>query len=394
MNRWEHMRMEEPRARLESIWRTRSARLLTLARLAGLAGLLWGVHHQLVVQPGDARWAIVLLTVSTAVGWVGWMAARSLGAPVAVVWSFLALLAASGGALAGYAPFALSFVAIASLGAGIAFDTAGALGIGAIGVCLVLVSVLALGTTSPGEIIAEAALCAVAGVMVGSSRRQYVARTEQAELLLAERMRADAERDTAAALAERNRLGREVHDVLAHSLGALSVQLDAADAVLEQGEDSERARDLVRQARQLAVRGLEETRQAVHALRDDPVELAEQLTSLAEREGAQVTVTGQPHRLAPDAGLALYRVAQEALTNARKHAPGATVCISLDFNDDATVLAVVNGPGTVDDESGALRRSGGGFGLRGMRERVEVVGGQVRAEPTRSGFTVRAAVPA
>ena len=385
--------MEELRARLQSLVSTRSARPLSVARLAGLAGLLWGVSHQLVLQPGDARWAVVLLMVSVAIGWVGWMASRGLSAPGVVVWGFLALLAAAGGALAGYAPFALSFVAIASLGAGIAFDTVGALAIGAIGVGMVVMSVLVLGTSSPGEIVAEAALCAVAGVMVGNSRRQYTARTEQAELLLAERMRADAERDTAAALAERNRLGREVHDVLAHSLGALSVQLDAADAVLEQGQDPEKARQLVRQARQLAVRGLEETRQAVHALRDDPVELAEQLVSLADREGASVTVTGQPHRMAPDAGLALYRVAQEALTNARKHAPGAAVSISLDFGANTTVLAVINGPSPGEANGADLRHSGGGFGLRGMQERIELVGGEVCAEPTDSGFAVRAAVP-
>ena len=73
----------------------------------------------------------------------------------------------------------------------------------------------------------------VAALLGGASRRQYRDRAAQAEALLAERMRADAERDRATALAERNRIGREIHDVLAHSLGALSVQLEAADALLE-----------------------------------------------------------------------------------------------------------------------------------------------------------------
>ena len=92
----------------------------------------------------------------------------------------------------------------------------------------------------PAVLVAEGAVSVVVGLMVGASRRQYVERTFQAEQLLAERVRADAERDRAAALAERNRIGREVHDVLAHSLGALSVQLDAADALLENGDDSPR----------------------------------------------------------------------------------------------------------------------------------------------------------
>jgi signal transduction histidine kinase len=98
--------------------------------------------------------------------------------------------------------------------------------------------------------------------------------------LVAERVRADAERDRAAALAERNRLGREMHDVLAHSLGALSVQLDAADALLQAGDDPDKARELVQTARGLAVQGLDETRQAVHALRDAPVGLAAELKVL------------------------------------------------------------------------------------------------------------------
>jgi signal transduction histidine kinase len=198
----------------------------------------------------------------------------------------------------------------------------------------------------------------------------------------------------AAALAERNRLGREIHDVLAHSLGALSVQLDAADAVLEGGANPDKARRLVQAARGLAVQGLEETRQAVHALRDEPVELAEQLTSLAAREGANLTVEGRPRRLGPDAGLALYRAAQEALTNARKHAPGGPVIIRLGFNPGAIVLFVANGPSPAGGPIRQLAETGGGFGLQAMRERIELLGGQVRAEPCGSGWTVQVAVPA
>ena len=197
---------------------------------------------------------------------------------------------------------------------------------------------------------------------------------------MAERVRADAERDRAAALAERNRLGREIHDVLAHSLGALSVQLDAAHAVLETSKDQDKARRLVEKARRLAVEGLEETRRAVHALRDEPVDLAEQLAALAAREGAVLTVVGQPRTLSTDAGLAVYRAAQEALTNARKHAPGAEVSICLDFSPAATVL-VVNNSATDPRSTAELAATGGGFGLRGMRERIEVVGGCVQAEP-------------
>ena len=376
-----------------SLWGTRSARALTLARLAGLAAILWGTANQLLPHPPGRAWAAPALMGLAVVAWLAWMASRRFGAPARVTWACLAVLSVAGGSLAGYSPFAVAFVAIACLGAAIAFEAEPAIAVGAVGFAALVISVLALGAPVPGEVIAEGAFSAVAALMIGASRRQYLARTYQAEQLLAERVRADAERDRAAALAERNRLGREIHDVLAHSLGALSVQLEAAHAVLGTSEDRDKARRLVEKARRLAVEGLEETRRAVHALRDEPVDLAEQVAALAAREGAGLTVVGRPRALGTDAGLAVYRAAEEALTNARKHAPGAEVSVRLDFTPETTVLVVDNGA-TTDVVASELAGTGGGFGLQGMRERVELVGGRVRAEPTRSGWTVEIAVPA
>jgi signal transduction histidine kinase len=366
--------------------------MLSTARLAVLVGLLWATAHQQppkgVSADHAARW---VLMGAAGVGWLGWIASRRLRASGRTTWCFLALLAASGGALAALAPIAITFMAVAGLGAGIAFEGLPALSVGAIGVITLAVATLAVG--SPGVLVAEGALSVVIGLMVGASRRQYVERTFQAEQLLAERVRADAERDRAAALAERNRIGREVHDVLAHSLGALSVQLDAADALLETSDDPTKARQLVQHARRLAVQGLEETRQAVHALRDEPVALAEQLASLAAHDGAELTVTGAPRPLAADAGLALYRAAQEAVTNARKHAPGAPVTIRLDFDPRSTTLSVTNGLCPNAEATSQLSTTGGGFGLQGMRERIELLGGHVVTEPSALGFTVQVAVP-
>ena len=366
--------------------------MLSAARLAALFGLLWLTAHQEapkgVSADHPAKW---VLLGTTGIAWLGWMASRRLRAPVRTTWCLLALLAASGGALVSLAPNAITFMAVAGLGAGIAFETPPALGAGAIGVAVLAVVTESVG--APGVLIAEGALSVVVGVMVGASRRQYVERTFQAEALLAERVRADTERDRAAALAERNRIGREVHDVLAHSLGALSVQLDAADALLENSDDPTKARQLVQQARRLAVQGLEETRQAVQALRDEPVALAEQLASLAARDGAELTVTGAPRPLAADAGLALYRAAQEAVTNARKHAPGASVSISLDFDPQSTTLRITNGPCLNAAGRSELSTTGGGFGLQGMRERIELLGGRVVAGPSALGFSVQVAVP-
>ncbi|HEV3131187.1 MAG TPA: histidine kinase [Acidimicrobiales bacterium] len=366
--------------------------MLSAARLVGLAALLWATAHQPppngVVANHPMKW---VLMVGAGIGWIGWMASRRLGAPSLTTWCFLALVSASGGALSAFAPIAITFMAVAGLGAGIAFEGLPAMGVGAIGVGGLATATLMVG--APAVLVAEGTISVVVGLMVGASRRQYVERTFQAEQLLAERVRADAERDRAAALAERNRIGREVHDVLAHSLGALSVQLDAADALLENGNDEARARQLVQGARQLAVQGLEETRQAVHALRDEPVALSEQLSSLAARDGAELTVTGAPRPLTADAGLALYRAAQEAVTNARKHAPGAPVSILLDFDPQSTNLRVTNGLCPDPENARELQTTGGGFGLQGMRERIELLGGQVVAEPSAFGWTVQVAVP-
>lgn len=372
---------------------SRADRLLSVGRVAGLGVLLWGVAHQLSAGVAHELWAGPVLMAGVGAAWLGWLASRRLAAPEWATWTLLVLLSAAGGFLVAYAPVSVGVVAVAALGAGVAFPPRGAIGVVIVGVASIIVSVAVLGSPFRGEVIAEGCFAGAAGLMAGASRRQYERRTEQAEQLLAERVRADAERDRAAALAERNRLGREIHDVLAHSLGALSVQLDAADALLERGGDTDQARELVRRARRLAVEGLNETRQAVHVLRDEPLELVGQLTSLAEREGARITVTGASRALDPERGLALYRAAQEALSNARKHAPGAAVSVRLGFHAHETVLVVENagtGDGTL---ATALSATGGGYGLRGMRERIEPLGGAVHAGPGSCGWVVQVTVP-
>ena len=191
--------------------------------------------------------------------------------------------------------------------------------------------------------IAEGVFAAAAGLMAGASRAQYEHRTDQAEQLLAERVRADAERDRATALAERNRLGREIHDVLAHSLGALSVQLDAADALLEHGDQPARPGSSSQHARSSQSKDSMRPRQAVHVLRDEPLELVEQLTVTRRATRAQRSPSSaRPGHLRAEQGLALYRAAQEALSNARKHAPGARVVMTLEFEPRETVLVIEN----------------------------------------------------
>jgi signal transduction histidine kinase len=380
---------------VRSLQRLRSGRFgstggaVRVARVAGLVALLWATaseHH----SDGSPRVPIALLVV-TSVAWLAWLAGERLAAPATVIAVVLAVLGGAGAAVGGLAPVGIAFPAVAVIAASTRLGGGAALMVAVAGAVSLTITVLTVGT--PHAIIVEGLLAIAAATLGGATRRQYQSRAAQAEQLLAERLRADAEQARAAALGERNRIAREVHDVLAHSLGALSVQLDAADALLESHADPATVRDYVQQARRFAVNGLAEARAAVHALREEPVRLGDRIAALAGVSGATLTVTGAERRLAPDAELALYRAAQEALNNARKHAPGACVTVHLDYGCDKTMLVVENGECPDPRHTNPLAATGGGFGLRGMRERIELLGGELSAGAQDSGWTVRATVP-
>lgn len=209
-------------------------------------------------------------------------------------------------------------------------------------------------------------------------------------MLALERDRVEVQQARADLLADGNRLAREVHDVLAHTLGAVATQLEALDAVLTDTVGDDRAAQIARRTRRLVVDGLTETRLAVRALRDEPVELIERLTVLAAAHPAELNVTGAVRPLKPAAGLALYRSAQEALTNAAKHAPGAPATLSVDFAADRVTLTAANGPGA---SISALAGTGGGFGLQGIDERVRLLGGRCCAGPSGGGWTMLVELP-
>lgn len=366
-----------------------TAGAVRVARVAGLVALLWATtseHH----SDGSPRVPIALL-VLTSVAWMAWLACERLAAPATVIAVVLTVLAGAGGAAGGLAPVGIAFPAVAVIAAATRVGVVAACMVAVAGAVSLTITVLAAGT--PHAIIVEGLLAIAAAILGGATRRQYQSRAVQAEQLLAERLRADAAQTRAAALAERNRIAREVHDVLAHSLGALSVQLDAADALLESHADPATVRGYVQQARRFAVNGLAETRAAVHALRDEPMRLGDRIAALATSDGATLTVTGAERQIAPDAELALYRAAQEALSNARKHAPGADVTMHLDYGSHTTMLLVQNGVCPDPRHTTPLTATGGGFGLRGMRERIELLGGELVAAAQDSGWTVRATVP-
>ncbi|MFG2474469.1 sensor histidine kinase [Streptomyces fagopyri] len=211
-----------------------------------------------------------------------------------------------------------------------------------------------------------------------------------AERLLAQERAARAAEAESAALAERARIAREIHDVLAHSLSAQMVHLEAARLLIERGADREAILERVVAARGMAREGLAETRQALSALRGEMSPVEEFLGELvATSDWADVTVTGERQLLPAEASQAVRRVAQEALTNVRKHAPGAKVHVRLEYGEREVTLAVRDSGGA----PGELGAAGAGYGLLGMRERAELLGGSLEAGPDEEGFVVTLKVP-
>jgi signal transduction histidine kinase len=231
----------------------------------------------------------------------------------------------------------------------------------------------------PSAILSIVALLLVA-TFGGLSRRQSRTSEAQSRALLEERLAVEQERAQVAALTERSRIARDLHDVLAHSLGGLVIQLEAVDALLESGR-SEQARDRVQAARKLAVSGLNEAKQAVSALREPDEPLSAVVAGLAETHrslGGQVTVRGDADRGRLDAGArtAVRRAVQELLTNARRHAPGAPTTLDLDWDDRMlTITASTPAGRSPGPASPGPASPGGGHGLAGMRERVTEAGG-------------------
>jgi len=216
--------------------------------------------------------------------------------------------------------------------------------------------------------------------------RRLAARRDEAERLIVELRESRAAEAEAAKLGERGRVARELHDVLAHSLSALSLQLEGTRLLARKtGADPSVIEGLDR-AHHLATSGLSEARQAISALRGEDLPALEDLALTFP--GANVTITGKPHEPSSEAKLALYRTAQEALTNVRRHSASERVELRLDYADDGTTL-------TVSDHGLEAAKLNGnpGYGLTGMRERAELLGGRLNAGPTNDGFRVELWLP-
>ncbi len=194
---------------------------------------------------------------------------------------------------------------------------------------------------------------------------------------------------------ERNRLAREIHDNLGHYLTVINVQLEAAR--LLQSTNPERALEALHKAQTLAQEGLAAVRHSVAALRESPLgdrPLPEAIAALVAETRtaglvAELDVRGRPRRLEANAELTLYRAVQEGRTNVRTHARASRVDLTLDYDDPAGVRLVVQ-----DNGVGSAAGLNGGFGLLGVRERVELLGGRVDTDsgPGR-GFRLMVVVP-
>jgi signal transduction histidine kinase len=220
------------------------------------------------------------------------------------------------------------------------------------------------------------------GIVVESERRKaLIAELQETRTELAESHHREG------VLAERERLAAEIHDTLAQGFLSILVHAQAAEAVTKDVAVRLRLGLIEKTARD----NLDEARALVAALAPEDLRgrtLADALRRLAERSHAQLQVDGEPRTLPANAEVVLLRAAQEALTNVRKHAEANQVDVVLRYDDDQTMLAVS------DDGVGFDAANVDGFGLRGMRSRVEQVSGtmEVQTAPGK-GTTIRLVVP-
>jgi signal transduction histidine kinase len=220
------------------------------------------------------------------------------------------------------------------------------------------------------------------------------------QLLVAELRRAQDALATDAARQERQRIAREVHDVIAHSLTVTMLHLTTARMALRR--DLTKAEATLTEAERLGRQALTDVRRAVGLLHDGAADATgaalpgfEEVDALLDSYRAaglrlRASITADPIHLSPAAGLAVYRAVQESLANAAKHAPDATVEVAV-LEEDGEVVVHVRDAGA--GRAPASLSAGAGLGLRAMDERVRALGGSVSAGPEGAGWAVTCRVP-
>ncbi|GAA2027283.1 histidine kinase [Catenulispora yoronensis] len=265
---------------------------------------------------------------------------------------------------------------------------------------------LVLAVLNPDRMTALAAVVGECVLTIGCLELlRYLHATRKA--LVVQEERTETEQTHRMMLEERARIGRELHDVVAHHMSLIAVQAETAPYRIP-GQSPETAAEF-RSISAASREALNDMRKILGLLRSDSAKadtapqpgLAD-VPALAEEAGARLETSGELMDVPPLAGVAAYRVVQESLSNARRHAHGAEVLVRVARVKGAVWLEVRNGPatagadrsvaGTGSGDGGALE--GGGHGIAGMRERVTLVHGEFEAGPTPDGgFAVVATLP-
>jgi len=382
------------------------ARMVDAVRVFGLVAVIVSVS---LADPGPGtpgpRGVTIAFTLAlSAAGWVGWLLSGSTGQRRALSLGSLAVMGGAGGVLAGVSPSspAIAVGCAAAFSAGFRLKTGASLAIMAETVAACVIA--ALLTNQPTGVVLGFPFAYAGMWSVAISRREYLVRAEQAERTLAETRRAREAETHAAALAERARIARDIHDVLAHSLAAVSVNLQAAEGLLaaetlpKDNPELTKAIECIDRAGTLTREGMAQARRAILALREDAAPLPDQLATLASQFQAagdatiQLNVTGDPRPLSEQAVQVAYRTAQEGLTNARKHAPGQPVALALAFEPGQVAVTVQN-PLPPAGEQGPLAAAGAGAGLAGLKERAALAGGTLETGPADGTWQIELRIP-
>ena len=243
--------------------------------------------------------------------------------------------------------------------------------------------VVAVISESPIGLLAGAGAWALADRSV--EHAAFQAERDRALALLAEVEATRQAQREAAAAEERNRIAMEMHDVLAHSLAGLSMQLQAIRAVAAAEGAAPSITKPIDRAAELARDGVQEARAAVGALRAPRLRGMDDLAGLVEGFPGEVTlnVTGQPGRLDPNAGHAVYRAVQEAMTNTARYATGSGIDVAVAWGRAQLHVQVSDHGLPADRKPSGVK--GSGTGLTGMADRVEAAGGKLTAGPIPNG---------
>jgi len=351
---------------------------------------------------GDPRQVAIAITLAvSALAWIAWILSDRI--PWLTVGSLI-VLGGAGGVLAGLSPNspALAVGCAATFSAGVRLRTELSLGIVAETIAGFLIAALTVG--APTGVLLGYPFAFAGFWSVSLTRREFLVRAEQAERMLAETRRAREAETHAAALAERARIARDIHDVLAHSLAAVSVNLQAAEGLLASdtlpadNPELAKAVECIDRAGTQAREGLAAARRAILALREDAAPLPDQLASLARQHQAagdaavDFTVTGPPRPLSEQVSYVAFRAAQEGLTNARKHAPGQPVTLGLGFEPGQLTVNMAN-PLPPAGGYRPLAATGAGAGLTGLKERAALAGGTLEAGPADGTWRVYLKIP-